>query len=309
MRLTIAILLFLVFAPCVTAQEWTVPPDRRARLSPFGFTDENRASGETLFDVNCMSCHGNPGRNNWLRDLEPQPGDPASETYQQNSDGELFYKISEGRGPMPGFRNVLSQTEIWELVAYIRSFNPDYRQVVAPARTGEVPDYSYIVLEFMTGESEGELSVKATGFIDEKPQPVKGAGMQLTLKRSFGRLIIDEEKETNEKGEAVFLVPPTLKGDSDGNLSLTARLTEEDLYGIAAADTLIGMGEAVVPVSLTEKRAMWNTVRKAPLWLIITFTLAFFGVVGTILFVLLEIRDIWILGGMEQENANKNPDI
>jgi hypothetical protein len=305
----ITTLVFLVFAPCITAQDWTVPPDRRARLSPFGFTDENRASGENLFGINCISCHGNPGRNNWLRDLEPQPGDITSEKYQQNSDGELFYKLNEGRGPMPGFRNVLSQTEIWELVAYIRSFNPDYRQVIAPARSGDVPDYSYIVLEFMTGGSDGELSVKATGYVDEKPQPVKGAEMQLTVSRTFGKLIIDENKETDERGEVKFLVPATLKGDPEGKLSLTARLTEEDLYGIAAADTLLSMGEAVVPVSLTEKRAMWNTVRKAPIWLIVTFTLAFMGVAATILYVLLAIRDIWIIGGMDNEPTNKNTEI
>lgn len=304
-RLTIQAILLLLLAQSITAQEWTVPPDRRARLSPFGFTDESRAAGESLYNVNCMSCHGNPGRNNWLRDLEPQPGDIISAKYQQNSDGELFYKLSEGRGPMPGFRNVLSQTDIWSLVAYIRSFNPSYRQVVAPARTGDIPDYSYIVLEFITGKSAGELLVKATGFIDEKPQPVKGAEVQLTLSRAFGRLLIDEEKETDEKGEVLFMVPATLKGDRDGMLGLTARLTEEDLYGIAAADTMLSMGEPVIPVSLREKRAMWNTVRMAPIWLIVTFTLAFMGVVATILFVLLEIRDIWIIGGMEKENANQ----
>ncbi|MBE0674422.1 MAG: cytochrome c [Bacteroidales bacterium] len=301
MRIIAKIILLLVISQGLNAQEWVVPADRKARLSPFEFSVQSRQAGETLFSANCMSCHGNPGRNNWLRDLNPQPGDPASEKYQGNSDGEIFHKVSEGRGVMPGFRNVLTQTDIWNLVAYIRSFNPSYRQVVAPKRTGDVPDFSYITLQVALAEPAGTVKVKATGYIDEKPLPVTGAVVQLSAQRMFGRLVLGEETTTDEAGMAIFSVPTNMKGDKTGNVSLRARLTEEDLYGIASADTLLQIGESVIPVSLTEERAMWNTVRKAPIWLIITFTLGVFSVWGFIFYVLLAIRDLWVIGGMEQD--------
>ena len=38
------------------------------------------------------------------------------------TDGELFYKISEGKKPMPVFKNKLSEEQRWELVFLIRSF-------------------------------------------------------------------------------------------------------------------------------------------------------------------------------------------
>ncbi len=41
------------------------------------------------------------------------------------SDGELFYKISQGRKPMPSFRKRLSEQQRWELVLMIRSFAPN----------------------------------------------------------------------------------------------------------------------------------------------------------------------------------------
>jgi len=302
MRITVIIITLLLLNTGLSAQvvqEWIVPAERKARLSPFEFTQQNRESGSVIFKANCLSCHGMPGQNNWLRDLNPQPGDPASEKYQKNTDGELFHKLTEGRGLMPGFRNVLTQTDLWNIVSYIRSFNPAYKQVVAPPRRSDAPDYSYISIKLTKTEPAGTVTVQATGYINDQPSAVSGAEVQISAARNFGRLVLGDPVTTNELGIATFLVPGTIKGDSLGNILITARLTEEDLYGIASADTLLKLGEPVVPTSLTEKRAMWNTVRKAPIWLIITFTLSVFTVWGFIFYVLLHIRDLWILGKME----------
>jgi len=40
------------------------------------------------------------------------------------TDGELFYKISEGKKPMPVFKTKLSEDDRWHLVLLIRSFAP-----------------------------------------------------------------------------------------------------------------------------------------------------------------------------------------
>ena len=37
------------------------------------------------------------------------------------SDGELFYKISEGRRPMPEFKTKLTEKQRWQLVLLMRS--------------------------------------------------------------------------------------------------------------------------------------------------------------------------------------------
>lgn len=301
MRIAVNILTLLLVTPCLMAQEWDVPADRKGRLSPFEFTQQNRDAGQALYTPNCASCHGIPGRNNWLRDLKPEPGDPAGEKYQSNSDGEIYYKVSEGRGQMPGFKNVLSQTDIWNLVAYVRSYNPSYAQVVAPPRRSDAPDYSFIALNLEISEPAGTVKVKATGYLNEEPVPVPGAEVQLSAERYFGRLVLAEGALTDESGVATITIPATIKGDREGMLNIRAKLTEEDLYGIAATDTLLRLGEPVVPVSLTEKRAMWNTVRKAPVWLIITFTLSVLAVWGFIFRALLAVRDIWIIGKMDDE--------
>src|ERR1700756_5711837 len=38
------------------------------------------------------------------------------------TDGELFYKLSEGRRPMPSFKKRLSEDQRWRLVVLLRSF-------------------------------------------------------------------------------------------------------------------------------------------------------------------------------------------
>ena len=44
----------------------------------------------------------------------------ASET-----DGSLFWKMTNGRGPMPSWRDTLSDQERWQLVNYIRKLGKD----------------------------------------------------------------------------------------------------------------------------------------------------------------------------------------
>ena len=43
------------------------------------------------------------------------------------TDGELFYKLSQGRKPMPSFKKRLTEDQRWRLVLLLRSF------AIAPA--------------------------------------------------------------------------------------------------------------------------------------------------------------------------------
>lgn len=52
--------------------------------------------------------------------LNPKPKNLAEKAVQAQTDGELFWKISNGRGAMPPW-NSLSEKDRWSLVRYIRS--------------------------------------------------------------------------------------------------------------------------------------------------------------------------------------------
>ena len=52
--------------------------------------------------------------------LNPKPADWTSKRVQDESDGELFWKISTGRGAMPAWKH-LPEKDRWALVQYLRT--------------------------------------------------------------------------------------------------------------------------------------------------------------------------------------------
>ena len=78
--------------------------------------------GMKLAQVNCVTCHGPKGKGDGAAAvaLNPKPADWTSKKVQGESDGEIFWKISTGRGPMPAWRH-LPENERWALVRYIRT--------------------------------------------------------------------------------------------------------------------------------------------------------------------------------------------
>lgn len=300
MKYLIPVALLIVLAPGFAwGQDWVVPEERKGRLSTFPFTDETRQSGEKLYVTNCISCHGTPGKGNYIN-LVPSPGDPATEKIQRNSDGEIFHKVSIGRGQMPSFRNVLSGDEIWHVVSYLRSFNKNYVQKVMQVITSSAYPGAVIKMTMGYNEADSTVFVSASAVDEKKTVAVTGAGVRLFARRYFGMMAIDEEKTTDESGNAAFRIPAGLPGDKEGNVHFSAKFTDEDLFGIVSKDTILMAGDRTIPVSLLAERAMWNNVRKAPIWVLLTYTIGVIAVWGFIFLIMMKLRDIYIIGSVIQ---------
>jgi hypothetical protein len=56
------------------------------------------------------------------RALKTFPGDFSSAAYQDQTDGEHFYKTKFGRGEMPKYEGKMSDNDIWNMVNYMRTF-------------------------------------------------------------------------------------------------------------------------------------------------------------------------------------------
>jgi mono/diheme cytochrome c family protein len=69
-----------------------------------------------------VSCHGAKGKGDGAAAaaLNPKPADWTSKKVQAEPDGEIFWKISTGRGAMPSWK-FLPENDRWALVRYIRS--------------------------------------------------------------------------------------------------------------------------------------------------------------------------------------------
>lgn len=294
-RFFLVLIAFNLFLPILSGQEWIVPVDKKGKLSTFPFDDITRKAGEKLYTINCMSCHGTPGKSNYLN-LIPPPGDPAKEKIQQNNDGEIFYKITVGRGQMPSFRSVLTPVELWKIISFIRSFNNSYKQEIMPVITSSAYPGAVINIVLEYDKTDNAIILKALAFKDSVVVPVNGAEMKMLVHRTFGQLPVDEVKITNKQGIAIFRIPENLPGDSAGNIQLSVRFTDEEVFGSVSKDTLLCCAAKTIPVSLVAERAMWNNVRKAPVWIILMFTIGLFTAWGFIFYVLMKLRDIFIIG-------------
>jgi cytochrome c5 len=104
------IVILLFWGLPAASQEWPVPGNQLNMENPLPFNLENVQKGKDLYQQNCKSCHGDPGKNNHLP-LVPPPPDIVSEQMQANTDGGLFYKITSGRGGMPQFETTISEDD------------------------------------------------------------------------------------------------------------------------------------------------------------------------------------------------------
>jgi len=117
-----------IFALCATVvaqpKPWVVPAASKSMKNPVAKDDASVKAGKTVYDKNCASCHGKVGLGDGVkaRALKTFPGDFSKAEYQDQTDGDHFYKTKTGRGEMPKYEGKLSDTDIWNSVNYMRTF-------------------------------------------------------------------------------------------------------------------------------------------------------------------------------------------
>lgn len=101
---------------------WAAPASEKAKKNPLPADKKAAEQGEKIAKVNCASCHGNKGKGDGPAAvaLNPKPADWTSKKVQDESDGEIFWKITAGRGAMPSWRH-LSENDRWAVVRYLRT--------------------------------------------------------------------------------------------------------------------------------------------------------------------------------------------
>jgi len=124
----LALLIFLTAGVAAVAQDdnspWVAPDDAKKVQNPVKSTPDSLAAAAQLYKLNCAGCHGPKGDGNGPA-AEGLPRKPANFTdakmMKETTDGELFWKMTNGRAPMPDWER-LSETQRWQLVNYVRTF-------------------------------------------------------------------------------------------------------------------------------------------------------------------------------------------
>ena len=293
MRVKHLLIIILIFSigTKVSAQTWVVPDDQKAIVAPMKFTPDMQKQGEQIYLKNCQSCHGLPGKDNWAK-LTPPPGDLSKEKAQVQTDGEIFYRITTGKVPMPEFRNILPEDDRWGLIAYLRTFNPKYVQpnpVAKAAFTGRI-----VTLALQYSDPMKKIVVTATEQLkDGQTGLAAGVEIMLFVKRYFGIMQVGDIKTTNARGEALFEFPADLPGNKEGYVEVSAKVNDpKGVMKTTPVTANLAIGVPTDKPGLTETRAWWSTRGKAPVWILLTYTLSVVIVWGFILYIVNSILKI-----------------
>ena len=102
--------------------KWVAPASAKELKNPFtGKASINK--GKSIYKTRCVICHGDKGEGDGPagKALTPPAANHTTAAVQTQTDGELFWKVSEGRGAMVGWKLILSEEERWALVNYLRT--------------------------------------------------------------------------------------------------------------------------------------------------------------------------------------------
>lgn len=107
------------------ANIWIAPDKAKELINPIKADDYNYSieEGKYQYESNCLACHGALGLGDGekAKKFNPPLIDFSLVSFQTQTDGELFWKISEGRSKMPKYKGEFSEQDIWFMVNYIRT--------------------------------------------------------------------------------------------------------------------------------------------------------------------------------------------
>jgi hypothetical protein len=121
--------------------------------------------------------------------------------------------------------------------------------------------------------------------------PEEDVELKFFIKREFGRLPITEDPLTSDaEGSIEIEFTDTLPGDESGVLTMGGWLEDHAEFGNIIAFTSTTWGTPTVDDNSSfNKRTLWSTRDRTPLWLLIFPNLIIAGIWGIILFLIYQI--------------------
>lgn len=123
----IVIALIIIGSNEIVAQSssWSAPEYSNSPKNPFKGNSNATADGKRIFNQMCVLCHGLTGEGNGEAglSLERKPADFLALKVVNETDGNIFWKITYGKAPMATYEELLTDDQRWKLVNYIRELD------------------------------------------------------------------------------------------------------------------------------------------------------------------------------------------
>ena len=105
-------------------EPWVAPKYAAKKQNPIPANKDSIEAGRALFNQICFICHGQSGKGDGpgaSTCLPQKPADLTNPKVWEQTDGTLFWKVSNGRGAMPKFEAILTPEQRWNAINFIRS--------------------------------------------------------------------------------------------------------------------------------------------------------------------------------------------
>ena len=104
-------------------EKWTAPTAEARKKNPVALNESSLAAGQKIYLKRCLACHGRTGNGDGpdAVDLGIHPAKLSDAVMREETDGELFWKITVGKKPMPNYGTRLSPTDRWNVINYLRT--------------------------------------------------------------------------------------------------------------------------------------------------------------------------------------------
>lgn len=109
------------------ATTWQAPEEFTQTENPFVRDKDSLNIGKKAYSFYCSGCHGKKGLGNGeaINPFGRLAPSLVTAKVNEKTDGDLFWKITEGKWPMPAFweGDFLSEDDLWHLINYVRSIS------------------------------------------------------------------------------------------------------------------------------------------------------------------------------------------
>jgi mono/diheme cytochrome c family protein len=104
-------------------EKWTAPAAEARKKNPVAVNESSLGAGQKIYLKRCLACHGKTGNGDGpdAVDLGIHPAKLSDAVVREETDGELFWKITVGKKPMPNYGTRLSPTDRWNVINYLRT--------------------------------------------------------------------------------------------------------------------------------------------------------------------------------------------
>jgi len=165
-----------------------------------------------------------------------------------------------------------------------------------------------ILIDTSNSDGSRAVNVQVMSFDGSNWTGAKGVDMKIGVRRLGGDLKIGEEETytTDSLGQvsAEFKLD-SLPADNKGNITLVAKVEDNDQFGSLSIEKTVPWGRYYKPVSNFGERALWAARGKAPVWLMFMAYSIIAAVWGVIIYLITQIVRISNLGKGEKKTKKE----